>query len=157
MPNFSRLVYVSQAARSFSDAELRRVADDDRVRHERVGITGVLVAGGGQFLQLLEGELEDVAGRFDAIRQDATRHRKVQRLQFAFAAERLFPAWWMGLVDVDRAGPAAERTRLVEALRIARAAPAAGGDGIAAELDLLFRYYKTHLLRAAPLPVRAAG
>jgi hypothetical protein len=156
MPNFSRLVYVSQAARSFSDAELRRLAAEDGGRNERLGVTGLLVAGGGCFLQLLEGELEDIAMRFDAVRQDANRHGKVQRLLFAFAAERLFPAWWMGLVNADLAGPA-ERTRLVEAARLARAVPAGGGDGIAHELDLLFRHYKTQLLRATPRPARAAG
>jgi hypothetical protein len=155
MPNFSRLVYVSQAAQTFGDAELRRLAADDGARNERVGVTGVLVAGAGHFLQLLEGELEDVAARFDAIRQQDARHRKVQRLLFAFAPERLFPAWWMGLVDADATGPA-ERTRLVEAARVARACPAGGGDGMAGELEVLLRHYKGQLLRGMHA-MRAAG
>jgi hypothetical protein len=116
--NLTRLVYVSEATRPFSTRELEELARAAADRNATRGITGLLLAGGGQFMQMLEGDPQAVAERFGVINSDA-RHCKVQQLVFEPAAERMFPKWWMGVINVDGLA-AIDRTALLETIRLSR-------------------------------------
>jgi len=67
-------------------------------------ITGVLVATETQFLQVLEGEFENVNATFERIARD-TRHDTLQLISFTSIKERKFGSWAMhgiGLFDLNR-------------------------------------------------------
>src|SRR4051794_6410146 len=143
--NLSRLVYVSEAVRPLTEVELHRIVERSHVHNQAAGITGLLLAGGGHFLQVLEGELEVVAERFDVIRADA-RHRSVQRMLFEAAPQRMFPSWWMGMLDVDKTTPV-DRQRLAETVRLGRASRGPGGGGRSRDAVIAtLREFKAQLL-----------
>jgi hypothetical protein len=155
--NLSRLVYVSDAVRSLEAAELRALLETARRCNEKAGITGLLLASGGHFMQVLEGELEDVSDCFDRIRTDA-RHRNVQRLLLEFTPERLFPAWWMAHINVDRTA-GVDRARLTDALRLGRTLRSGRGSGGGSrELVLaMLRDFKSQLLASADASAAAVA
>ena len=67
-------------------------------------ITGVLVATETHFLQVLEGEFENVNATFERIARD-TRHDTLQLISFTSIKERKFGSWAMhgiGLFDLNR-------------------------------------------------------
>jgi hypothetical protein len=68
------------------------------------GITGVLLATETHFLQVLEGEFENLNATFERISRD-TRHDNVQLISFTEIDERKFGDWVMhgiGLFDLNR-------------------------------------------------------
>lgn len=84
------LMYVSTASRPCSAAELDDLLAISRRNNGSAGVTGMLVYGGGNFMQLLEGERAAVAAIFERIRRDP-RHYDATEL---FALES--PARWCG-------------------------------------------------------------
>ena len=50
-----RLLYISHATREISEAQIQDILQSSRRNNPALGITGVLVHGGGQFMQILEG------------------------------------------------------------------------------------------------------
>ncbi|MEM7681797.1 MAG: BLUF domain-containing protein [Planctomycetota bacterium] len=111
----SHLLYVSVASETLAREELediRQVSEDNnRARH----ITGVLFYSAGQFVQLLEGEADDVRWLFDKVERDP-RHHDVRLLVLHPVERRVFTEWGMGLLDLDHHGADAQRKleRLVE-------------------------------------------
>ena len=71
---------------------------NDNNKHK--DITGNLVYNGGVFLQLLEGDKEQIKALYDIIAQDE-RHTKVNLIYFEPAQYRLFKKWNMRLVDLE--------------------------------------------------------
>jgi len=55
-----RLVYSSEAAPGLTPAELEGMLAESRIRNKAHGISGVLIFVDGAFLQVLEGEKNDV-------------------------------------------------------------------------------------------------
>jgi hypothetical protein len=152
MPNLSRLIYVSEASKSFKDAELALLVERMRRENEQAGVTGLLIHAAGQFVHVLEGELEDVASRYDVIRADR-RHKNARRISFEFTSERMFPSWWMGFLNVNQDADA--RVRFVEIARLARALP---GTEINRDILALLGEFKSQLLRVPTVNLqRAAG
>ncbi len=49
------IVYMSRAAVPFDDDDLAELLREARLRNEALGVSGLLVAKGGRFMQLLEG------------------------------------------------------------------------------------------------------
>ena len=54
MSDVYQVLYLSAAARLFSDVELRALLADARARNEAAGLTGMLLYEDGHFLQTLE-------------------------------------------------------------------------------------------------------
>lgn len=50
------IIYMSTASWPMTDAELKELLTQAQQGNERVGITGALVYGDGQFMQIMEGE-----------------------------------------------------------------------------------------------------
>ena len=89
-----RLLYISTARTELSESELAALLETSRRNNASVGITGLLVVGGRRFLQILEGEREDVMATFARIRSDK-RHFATVVLSDADVCDRLFGGWQM--------------------------------------------------------------
>lgn len=78
-----------------SDDDLLDLLEQSRDRNKRLGVTGMLLYGRGNFFQVLEGEQEDVEAIYRSIVRDK---RNTGNLVVAKGPilERNFPGWWMG-------------------------------------------------------------
>src|SRR5450759_47713 len=89
-----RLIYSSEAAPGLAAAELEGMLAESRVRNRAPGITGVLLFVEGAFLQILEGEKNDVLDLMERINRDP-RHRGVKVFYEQEIDERAFASWSM--------------------------------------------------------------
>lgn len=94
------IVYMSRAAVPFDDAGLTELLREARLRNEALGVSGLLVAKGGRFMQLLEGPAWSVDDRFQAIARD-TRHGEVKSLIREDIDRRRFDGWSMAYRALD--------------------------------------------------------
>ena len=95
-----RLLYASRAVDA-SHVTIEGILESARARNQASGITGILVYGGGIFMQVIEGGRQAVSDLYGAI-QRSPRHKDVALLHYEEIAERRFSGWAMGLVDVSR-------------------------------------------------------
>lgn len=131
------LLYISDAVLPM-DAEkleaIREVSARNNAEHE---ITGVLFYSAGHFVQLLEGDTDEIHRLFEKIASD-TRHQNVRLLVLRPAERRDFADWNMGLLDLDQHN-ADRRRDLDELVRLA-----GEGDkncfGTPVELEILSRF-----------------
>ena len=89
-----QLVYVSVATEPQTFALLNAIRRESAKHNERSEISGMLVAGGGRFVQVLEGEPVFLDGLMEKITRD-TRHDSVQILDRTQVDERRFGEWAM--------------------------------------------------------------
>ncbi|HYO08464.1 MAG TPA: BLUF domain-containing protein [Tepidisphaeraceae bacterium] len=100
--SLAQLVYVSRRGESIrSNAALGELVAASAAANRGRFITGVLLCGGDNLLQVLEGEREEIMYLFERIRGDR-RHSAVQLLVCKDISRRLFPGWQMELVDLER-------------------------------------------------------
>lgn len=92
-----QLVYISTMRGAPSLALFERILAASRRNNARDGITGLLVAGGNRFLQLLEGPTEPVRATYARIRAD-DRHFAAVVLSARIVDLRQCPDWAMGYV-----------------------------------------------------------
>jgi len=90
--NLYGLVYRSHQAQILSEPELIQLIESARARNRELAITGLLLQCEGQFLQLLEGEKDDVIDLYQAIARD-TRHQTVTLLAQGPLKSRSVPDW----------------------------------------------------------------
>ncbi len=95
-----RLLYASRAVDP-SPAVLEDVLAQSRQFNPACGLTGILVYGGGIFMQALEGGRAAVNELYGHIVRDA-RHKDVVLLHYDEITERRFGGWTMGQVNVAR-------------------------------------------------------
>lgn len=98
-----RLVYVSTAAGNLSERDLDDVLGVAMEHNAGVGITGLLVYNGRNFMQALEGAPDAVLDLMMSISRDP-RHSGVIVISREQITERAFPDWSMKLARSDRAG-----------------------------------------------------
>lgn len=94
------LVYVSEGTHSYSAHDLQQILTKARETNSKLGISGMLLFKGGNFLQVLEGDREKVMTLFDKIVRDS-RHHRVTVLFKGESEQRDFPDWSMGFHDLD--------------------------------------------------------
>jgi len=95
-----RLLYLSHAAQSISDEQVKDILQSSRRNNPALGITGVLVHGGGQFMQILEGPEHEVLRLYVKIMGDS-RNSNCQIIHISPANERMFKEWSMGVIESD--------------------------------------------------------
>ena len=95
-----RLLYASRAVDNTQPA-VQAILDSARRHNQDSGVTGVLVYGGGVFMQAIEGGCQAVSDLYGTISRDP-RHKDVALLHYEEIVERRFGSWTMGLVDVSR-------------------------------------------------------
>jgi transcriptional regulator with XRE-family HTH domain len=98
-----RLLYASTATAADGRAQDSALRDIIRVsarRNALLGVTGVLLAFRGRFLQVLEGPPESLSLLYAAIRSDR-RHLDVQTLEHKPVDQRAFGSWTMRAATVS--------------------------------------------------------
>lgn len=100
-----QLIYYSTAQREMSEADLLALLATSRERNARLGITGMLLYGGGVFLQVLEGPAAAVEQLYTRLARDP-RHHGLIELERERIAARSFPDWSMGFQHLPAASPA---------------------------------------------------
>ncbi|MDA3963667.1 MAG: BLUF domain-containing protein [Planctomycetota bacterium] len=95
-----RIVYISRLATDFGPDEIEDLLAHSRRRNADERVTGLLVAMGGYFFQVLEGPRAAVHGTFARISTDV-RHTDVTTLCDEALAERLFGDWAMACLDAS--------------------------------------------------------
>ncbi len=95
-----QLGYSSTETRALGAAGLIRLLNTARDRNRSLDITGCLMHREQSFFQVIEGCKPAVLALFELIRKDP-RHQRVEVLYQTPVAEREFPDWVMGFVDLD--------------------------------------------------------
>lgn len=96
-----RIKYISRFAKEFSAEELSELTNKAAKRNKLLDITGVLMASGGIFFQVIEGPDEHIDVLYQDIVKDS-RHWGVLLLSVEDGKlERLFPDWSMKKFDLD--------------------------------------------------------
>jgi len=94
MTSLETLVYMSVAVDDLTDDQLVAMLREARLTNQALGVSGLLLAKGGRFMQVLEGPAWAVEDRFAAIERDP-RHRDVKSLSREQIATRRFDGWAM--------------------------------------------------------------
>ncbi len=89
------LIYASSSKWHLEEVELEHILARARLNNQQAGITGMLLYAEGNFLQILEGQREDVEILFDQISKDS-RHHGIIKLMTLKSTARNFPDWSMG-------------------------------------------------------------
>jgi hypothetical protein len=97
-----RIMYSSEAAAGLATPELEGMLAESRIRNKAHGISGVLVFVDGAFLQILEGEKDDVLELMARIERDP-RHHDVKVFSEQEVDERAFPTWSMAYLGASAA------------------------------------------------------
>lgn len=96
-----RIKYISRFSRPLERAEIEEIGRQSAANNEAREITGVLLTGGGIFLQILEGPPEAIDEVYASITAD-DRHQDVLLLSAQVDVKtRLFPDWAMKRVILD--------------------------------------------------------
>ncbi|MDR2154331.1 MAG: BLUF domain-containing protein [Burkholderiaceae bacterium] len=95
-----RLLYAGRAADPGATV-VQDIFDTASAHNRASGITGILVYGGGIFMQAIEGGRQAISNLYGVIQRDA-RLKDVILLHYEEIVERRFGAWSMGLVDTSR-------------------------------------------------------
>ena len=111
---FKRIGYVSKFSRQLTQSEIDTLGTDAAEYNRSVEITGMLVATGSIFYQVLEGPQAAVDKLFEKIASDR-RHRDFLILDVQEGLkDRQFPDWSMKTVNLDAEG--VERLAPIKAL-----------------------------------------
>ena len=133
------IIYMSRGVRPMSETDLRTLLQQARSENERQGITGALVYGDGQFMQIIEGEESVLATLYAKLLQDP-RHINVVKLADKQVLRRSFEDWSMGF-QVVSPEEFIELTGYVEPRHMDMQAP-----GLSAADALLLQMMKTFVL-----------
>jgi hypothetical protein len=83
-----QLVYVSRREPWLTAQELERIVGASAGRNQIRQISGVLIAGTANIVQLIEGEANEVESLFERIQRDR-RHTNVRRIRFTEISQRI--------------------------------------------------------------------
>lgn len=95
-----RLVYISQAVVGITDEQVQEILRSSQRNNSASGITGVLVFGGGIFMQVLEGPEQAVLRLYVKILDDR-RHSDCRLIHISPADEQVFRKWAMAVLSSD--------------------------------------------------------
>lgn len=116
--SIQQLVYISQAVRKMSPADLSAIQDSAKKNNAPLDVTGSLFYNGGWFLQVLEGPAATLDKLYKKIELDP-RHKNSRVLYDEPASFRTFPRWSMNMTNLnDR--QADKYDELVEVLEAAQ-------------------------------------
>jgi len=94
------ILYISAGTNWFTGAELKDLLKVSHRNNTRDGITGLLLYGDGNFIQLLEGEKTAIERTFERVSADP-RHKSVTIIDSGELSARNFPKWSMGFKAMD--------------------------------------------------------
>jgi hypothetical protein len=85
----------------FSEVDLRELLQQSRVNNQRLGITGLLLYKGLDFMQVIEGEENKVRKLSSKIEKDP-RHQGYTELRWEIIHKPHFPDWSMGFKSLEK-------------------------------------------------------
>jgi hypothetical protein len=94
------VIYVSTATRRLSDDDLNAILEQSREWNSSVDITGMLLYKGGNIMQFLEGEKEEVISLLNKIRVDPRHHGLIVLVQEEHQ-DREFDQWSMAYKHLE--------------------------------------------------------
>ena len=97
-----RLLYVS-ASHGTAEAlkeDLSDILESSKKNNLALGLTGILVYGGGMFMQVLEGPDHQVFRKYTEILDDR-RHADCRIVLITTTEERAFPDWVMAALEIS--------------------------------------------------------
>ncbi|MFC1852799.1 BLUF domain-containing protein [candidate division CSSED10-310 bacterium] len=98
-----RIKYISRFSKLMSSGEIHALVKQAMISNKENKITGILMASGGLFFQVIEGPKENIDLLYSAILEDK-RHKDVLVLSIEENLKsRLFPDWSMKKIDLDKA------------------------------------------------------
>jgi len=118
-----RIRYISEFSRHMSAADIDQLAQRSAIANQEKGITGILVATGELFFQVIEGPIDAIDELYGKISGDG-RHRQFLLLEMEQGdLTRLFPDWAMRKLDlsdesVRRLGSARAILKAIHAQRL---------------------------------------
>lgn len=135
--SINQLVYISQAVRKMSPADLSAIQETAKKNNGPLDVTGSLFYNGGWFLQVLEGPASTLDKLYKKIELDP-RHKNSRILYNEPANFRTFPRWSMNMTNLnDR--QADKYDELVEVLEAAQANRRIGSTSPAVALLKIFQ------------------
>lgn len=93
------IAYISTEARRLSRADIQDILRVSRMKNTMRRLTGVLLYYDGVFLQVLEGEHDQLDELMTVLRLDR-RHGEIRVMLDETTTERHFPDWSMAFVDM---------------------------------------------------------
>ena len=109
-----RIHYISSFVKDMSVDEIKEISSQSAKNNAEKDITGVLMAKGGVFFQIIEGPEENIDKLFTNILKDI-RHEKIITLGIQIGdLKRLFPNWHMKEINLDTT--TSERLQPVKAI-----------------------------------------
>ena len=99
-----RLLYASRSTKHVTSEMIESILEQSRKHNPGLGLTGILCQSGDIFLQVLEGGRTAVNRLYNEIVRD-NRHKDVVVLHYEEVAERRFPGWTMGQVNLAKVNP----------------------------------------------------
>ena len=104
-----QLIYVSQATKPMSSGELFDLVEVSKRNNHPHDITGQLLYNSGVFMQVLEGEKDEIVKLYERIKLDE-RHHDVEVLYLEPANYRIFDGWSMNMFNLDVDTPSQANT-----------------------------------------------
>lgn len=95
-----RILYVSQSTHDITEKQVQDILASSRRNNPANGITGVLIHGGGLFMQVLEGPEQSTLRQYVKILDDR-RHGDCKIIHIAPVNKRIFQKWSMGVIKCD--------------------------------------------------------
>ncbi len=100
MKNIFKLIYISSSSKSINEQGIEDIVNRSKLNNPKHNISGALLYRSGFFLQLLEGDKEDVKALFTKIKKDP-RHENIISLLEMFDEHRIFPDWSMAYREMS--------------------------------------------------------
>jgi hypothetical protein len=91
-----QLIYTSQPTLEITEEILLDILSVSQNKNHKLRISGLLIFGNGKFIQLLEGNKEEVQDLFYSTIQHDPRHTDIKVLLEAESPNRCMPTWTMG-------------------------------------------------------------
>ncbi|MBG6076694.1 BLUF domain-containing protein [Polaromonas sp. CG_9.11] len=135
--SINQLIYISQAVRKMSSAELGAIQNKAKSNNELVDVTGSLFYNGGWFLQVLEGPIATLNTLFHKIEKDP-RHKNSRLLYNEPAKFRTFTRWSMNMTNLEDR-QADKYDELVEVIEAAKTDRKIGSASPAVTLLKIFK------------------
>ncbi|MBN2788893.1 MAG: BLUF domain-containing protein [Candidatus Delongbacteria bacterium] len=101
MSGLSHLIYASKADNDITENEILEILKFARKNNEEINVTGMLLFDSGSFLQVLEGEEEELNKLFNTISKDK-RHMDIVKIVNEAIPERKFKNWSMGYASLSK-------------------------------------------------------
>ncbi len=108
MPTF-QLIYRSKATAHMGDDELIELLCNARRNNAEKGISGLLLYGYGNFIQLLEGPKNVISDLYHNQISYDPRHKDILMLHSGYTAKRSFKQWSMAFKPIDH-----EKVKLID-------------------------------------------